>query len=115
MEIHGLAPLHDQVRNATIVAYSILVAITIVPSFHNIPSVILMPYYLLVPGYCVVTLIGKKEPFVERVFFSVCWSLAIIASIVAINSLKLASLPLNATIPIVAVFILAVVHHKTRK
>ena len=115
MEIQRLAPLFDQIRNAAIVAYSILVVATIIPSVHGVPGVVLMPYYLLVPGYCATTLLGKNEGFVELLFFSVCWSLAIIASIIAINSLGLASLPLNVTVPVITVLILALMHYRTRR
>lgn len=114
MEIQRLAPLYVQIRNAAIVAYSIIVVATIIPSVHSIPGVFLMPYYLLVPGYCATTLIGKSETFIERLFFTVCWSLAIIASVVAINSLRLASLPMNIAVPVFTVFILALVYYKNR-
>jgi len=115
LETQRLVPQYEQLRNAGIVVYSIIVLATIIPNIPNVPGVILMPYYLLVPGYCVTTLMEKKQAFIERLFFSVCWSLAIIASVVAINSLNLASLPLNAAVPVITVFILAIVHFRTEK
>ena len=115
MEIQRLAPLFDQFRNAAIVAYSILVVATIIPGVPRVLGVLLMPYYLLVPGYCATSLLGKSRGFIEFLFFSVSWSLAIIASVVAINSLGLASLPLNVVVPFVTVFILALIHYRTRR
>jgi len=115
LEIQRLAPLFDQFRNAAIVAYSIVVVATIIPGVHSIPGVALMPYYLLVPGYCATSLLGKSRGFIESLFFSVSWSLAIIASVVAINSLGLASLPLNVVVPVITVFILALLHYRTRR
>ena len=116
MEIQRIASLYyEQIRNAGIVLYSLLVMATVLPGVHFVPGVVLMPYYLLVPGYCATTLLGKSKGFVELLFFSVCWSLAIIASVIAINSLGLASLPLNVAVPVITVFILALVHLTSRR
>ena len=115
MEFQRLTPFYEQIRNAVVVVYSLLVMVTVVPSLHNFPAVLLMPYYLLVPGYCATTLSRKNENFIEGLFFSICWSLVVIASVAAINSIGLASLPLDVAIPLITIFILALVHYTTRK
>jgi hypothetical protein len=85
---------------------------TILPGFDLISRIILIPYYLLIPGFCVTLLLRQAETIIDALFFSVAWSIAIVASVVSIEGLGYSQLPINIVIPVLAVVILALVHYR---
>jgi uncharacterized membrane protein len=86
--------------------------VTILPGFGNVSGIILLPYYLLIPGFCVTLLIRQARNIVDGLFFSVAWSLAILASVDSIKGLGYSALPINVVIPVLTVVILGLVHYR---
>ncbi|MDG6902227.1 MAG: hypothetical protein JRM80_09740 [Nitrososphaerota archaeon] len=115
MEIQKLAAIYEPIRNAFVVVYSIVALSTILPEGHLVPGILVVPYYLLVPGYCAAVLMKNVDSMLGRLFFSVSWSLAIIAAFAALNGLRIFQLPLNAAVPIVTVLLLALGHLRSQR
>ncbi len=109
MEIAGLRVSLLQLRNAGAVVYSLAVVATIIPVLGRLSNLIVIPYYVLVPGYFVTLLLRETDTVVERLFYSVAWSLALLASVYSVKTLTPAYqyLPINVVIPSVTIVLLA--------
>ena len=114
MEVKGLSVAREQLRNAAVVAYSLVVMGTIIPGFPSISNLIVIPYYILVPGYFV-TLLLRNTGIIDRLFFSIAWSVAIFASINALGSIGVIQfLPVELTVPALTIVLLAYDHFHAR-
>jgi len=106
LEIAGLKVVWEQARNAAVVLYSVTIMATIIPGFAHIPSPIVIFYYFLVPGYFVTLILRETGTILEKLFYSIAWSLAIIASFVAITSIGYADLPTSVIIPAITIVLM---------
>lgn len=108
--------MNPAIRNGktlVIVAYSLGVMATILPGFNSFPGWIALPYYLVVPGYCVTILLRQNKHIVDLVFYTFVWSLAVVGSVFAVETLfqSLSSLPLGAAIPVLTMAVAAFDHY----
>jgi hypothetical protein len=110
LEISGLKVAWEQVRNAVVVLYSGVVMATLIPGVSLVPNLAVLFYYFLIPGYFVTLLLRETSTILERLFYSIVWSLAIFASVYSIRSLGYQALPTNLTIPALTVVLLAYDH-----
>ena len=110
MEIQRLR-LGASIRDSVVIVYSLVALVEIVPEVH-LPSVLFIPYYLLVPGYCISLLLGETRTLLGTVFFSVCWSIAAVASIASIGELGLGHLPIEIAVPLLTIVVLGIDHLK---
>jgi len=85
---------------------------TVLPEAMRFSSVVVVPYYLFVPGYAVALLLLQRGTIIERVFYSVVWSMVIFASLYSIEAVVsgYAILPLNAVIPILTMIVFVYDH-----
>lgn len=97
---------------AGIVAYSLLVMATVIPEVMRLSNVVVVPYYLFVPGYCVALLLLQGGTVIDRVFYSVVWSMVIFASLYSIQTVVpgSANLPLNVAIPVLTIVVFVYDH-----
>jgi len=107
LEISRLKVAWEQVRNAAVVVYSVAIMATIIPGFGHIPNPIVILYYFLVPGYFVVLLLRETGTVLDRLFYTVAWSIALFASIYAIQSVGYLYLPTHLIVPGVTIVLLA--------
>jgi hypothetical protein len=117
LEIAGLKGTWEQTRNAAVVLYSATIMATIIPGFVHIPSPIVIFYYFLVPGYFVMLLLRETGTLLERLFYSVVWSLAIVVSDFSIKSiygLGYTDLPTSLIIPAITLVLMAYDHFHGR-
>jgi hypothetical protein len=114
LEIAGLKVAWEQVRNAVVVLYSVIITATIIPGFVHVPSPIVIFYYFLVPGYFATLLLRETGTILDGLFYSVAWSLAILAAVVAIESIGYSDLPTNLIVPAVTIVLLAYDHFHQR-
>lgn len=110
MEVKGLKVAGEQLRNAVAVVYSLVVMATIVPGVPSISNLIVIPYYILVPGYFV-TLLLRNTGIIERLFYSIAWSVAILASVYSLGTIgDTPYLPIELIIPTLTILLLAYDH-----
>jgi len=114
LEIAGLKVAWEQARNAAVVLFSITIMATIIPGCAHIPSPIVIFYYFLVPGYFVTLLIRQTGTVLEKLFYSIAWSLVIVASLVSVESIGYADLPTSVIIPAFTVVVMAYDHFHGR-
>lgn len=78
-------------------------------------NAIAIPYYLFVPGYCVALLL-QRGTVLDRIFYSVVWSVVIFASLYSIETVVPGSaiIPLNGIIPALTVFVVVYDHSHGR-
>lgn len=109
MEIAGIRVALGQLRDALVIAYSVLVVATVVPGFGHVSSAIAIPYYLSAPGYYAARLLRNTPTIIEGLFYSVGWSLAIVASVYSIATLggSFSYIPISILIPAITVVLLA--------
>jgi hypothetical protein len=99
LEVKKLKAVEDQLRNAIGLIYSVVVIATIIPGFPRITSLVVIPYFLIVPGYFVTRLI-RNEGITARLFYSVVWSITILAAVYSLTSIQfIVFLPLQLIIP----------------
>lgn len=96
------------------VLYSVVVMATIIPGFPHIPTPILILYYFVVPGYFVTLLLRETSTILDRVFYTIAWSLAIVATVYAIEQIAYPDLPTNLAVPAFTVVLLAYDHFHSR-
>jgi hypothetical protein len=107
LEIKGLKAARQQLRNAVAVIYSVVVMATIIPGFHGVSTLIVIPYFLLVPGYFVM-LLFRYTGILERLFYSVAWSIVILTSVYSLGTIMvIQDLPLQLVIPALTIILLA--------
>ena len=96
-----------QLRLVAIVEYSLLVMATVLPRAMRFSNVFVIPYYLFVPGYSVALLLLQRGTVIDRIFYSVVWSMVIFASLYSIGTVVsgFAIIPLNAIIPILTMIV----------
>ena len=116
MEIQRLEPVIRQLRLAGIVGYSLLVMATVLPEAMRFSNVVVVPYYLFVPGYSVALLLLQRGTVIDRIFYSVAWSMAIFASLYSIETVVSGSaiIPLNVMIPILTMLVFVYDHFHGR-
>ena len=116
MEIQKLDPVVRQLRLVAIVEYSLLVMATVLPGAMRFSNVVVIPYCLFVPGYSVALLLLQEGTVIDRIFYSVVWSIVIFASLYSIGTVVpgFAILPLNAVIPILTMIIIVYDHFNGR-
>lgn len=109
MEISRIGPIVRQVRTAGIFFYSLLVVATVLPGVESILNLLVVPYYLVVPGYCITLLFRQERTAADYLLFSFAWSVALLASIVAIRGVfpSYQSVPINIMIPCLTVVFLS--------
>jgi len=95
----------QQFRYIGIAAYSALVFGTTVPSLKLIPHSLIIPYFLIVPGYCITFLLNRSASIVDRLFYSLAWSLALLTAVVSLETFN-SGLPLSIVIPAVTLLVL---------
>jgi hypothetical protein len=107
LEVKGLNDTREQLRNGGAVIYSLIVMATIIPGFPSVSNLIVIPYYILVPGYFVTTLV-RNTGVLERLFYSIAWSVAILASVYSLKSIGIIQhLPAELIIPSLTIVLLA--------
>jgi hypothetical protein len=101
-----------QLRLAVVIAYSLLVMVTVLPEAMRFSEAILIPYYLFVPGYSLSLLLLRRGAVIDRVFYSVVWSMAIFASLYSIETVVPGSaiIPLSAVIPLITIIVFSYDH-----
>jgi len=116
LEIERIGPAVKQLRLAGIVAYSLVVMATVLPEAVHIPNAIVIPYYLFVPGYSVAQLLLQRETVIERLFYSVVWSMVVFTSLFSIETVLPGSsiVPLNGVIPILTILVFVYDHFHGR-
>lgn len=109
MEISRIGHSLRQVRTAGIFFYSLLVIATIIPGVESISNLLIVPYYLIIPGYCITLLFRQERTAVDYLLFSVAWSVALLASVVAMKKIfpSYYSIPINIIIPLLTVVFLS--------
>jgi uncharacterized membrane protein len=113
LEISGLKSAREQLRNAGVVLYSVAVIATIIPGLERVSSAFVIPYYAFVPGYFVALLLNEKGTLLERLFYSVAWSIAIFASLSSFTALTGYQAPtLSILIPLLTLLLLSYDHYR---
>jgi hypothetical protein len=107
LEISGLRIAWEQVRVAVVVLYSIGVMTTVIPGISPVPNVAVLFYYFLIPGYFVTLLLRETGTILERLFYSIAWSLAVLVSVYSLRTLGYQALPMNLAIPVFTLVVLA--------
>ncbi|MDA4123740.1 MAG: hypothetical protein OK456_11225 [Thaumarchaeota archaeon] len=104
-------PLRQLVEAAVILG-SVLVMSTTLPEASDVPNVVVVLYYVLVPGYCISTAIRFTKTVEDGLFFSVVWSLALLAGVSALQSIysNQAQVPTSLVVPVIAVLFLVYGH-----
>ncbi len=94
-------PLLRQLVGFAVVSYSLVVMASVIPFFHRLSSVELVPYYLVVPGYALTTLLSEGQGIAGKAFYSVAWSVALVASVYSLQSVAPQSegLPIPVIVP----------------
>ena len=105
-----------QVRLAVIVAYSLLVMATVLPETIHFSNAVVILYYLFVPGYSVALLLLQRGTVIDRIFYSVVWSVVIFASLSSMETVVPGStiIPLNVMIPILTIVVFVYDHFHGR-
>ncbi len=107
MEVKGIRSTWSQLQNAAAVIYSVVVMATIIPGLPTLSNLIVIPYYLLVPGYFV-TILLRTTGILDRLFYSLAWSLAILASVYSLAAIgTITDVPLELVIPALTIAIMA--------
>jgi uncharacterized membrane protein len=114
LEIAGLRVAGKQLRDAIILVYSIIVIVTIIPGFTFVSNLVFLPYFLLVPGYFVTLLLGNTGSFLERLFYTIAWSVAILLSAYSVETILPGNqlLPINLVIPVLSIVLLVYVRYR---
>jgi len=109
LEIAGLRVARDQLRNAIALVYSFAVMATIIPGFHLVPHLLIFPYFLVVPGYFITLLLRNTGSLLERLFYTITWSVALFLSVYSIESILPGNqlLPIELVIPGLTILLLA--------
>jgi hypothetical protein len=99
-----------------IVTYSLLVMATVLPEAMHFSNVVVIPYYLFVPGYSVALLLLQRGTVIDRIFYSVVWSVVIFASLSSMETVVPGSsvIPLNIMIPILTIIVFVYDHFHGR-
>ena len=109
----GARLIRQQLATAVVLLYSAIVIATIIPEFGRISNALVIPYYVFVPGYFVAVLLRTTGTVTERLFFTVAWSLTILAAFASLNSIFTSQvLPLNLLIPVLTVLLLIYTHYR---
>jgi hypothetical protein len=98
------------------VGYSLLVMATVLPEAMRFSNVVVVPYYLFVPGYSVALLLLQRGTVIDRIFYSVVWSMVIFASLYSIETVVPGStvIPLNVIIPYLTIIVFVYDHFQGR-
>ncbi|MDA4113032.1 MAG: hypothetical protein OK474_03200 [Thaumarchaeota archaeon] len=109
MEIAGLKIEGKQLRNAIVLLYSFAVIATIIPGFTFVSNIVTLPYFLVVPGYFVTLLLRNTGSLLERLFYTIAWSVAIVLSAYSVETILPGNqlLPIPLVIPILTIVLLA--------
>ncbi len=85
---------------------------SVLPAFQRLGSIELAPYYLFVPGYTFSSLVSRNERLIGKAFYSVIWSVALLASVSSLQSVAPQSqgLPLAVVLPILTLIFLSYNH-----
>ncbi len=96
--------------------YSLLVMATVLPEAMRFSNVVVVPYYLFVPGYSVALLLLQRGTVIDRIFYSVVWSMVIFASLYSIETVVPGStvIPLNVIIPYLTIIVFVYDHFQGR-
>jgi hypothetical protein len=105
MEFLALAGTRQQVRYIGTAVYSLLVLATTVPALRIIPHTIIIPYFVIVPGYCMTFLLNRSASIVDRLFYALAWSIALLTAVVSLETFN-AGLPLSVVVPGVTLIVL---------
>ena len=115
MEFAGLKIAALQLRNAAVVLYSVFIAATSIPEFGRISNALIIPYYLFIPGYFVTLVLRQGGTLLEKLFFSVAWSLAIVASVYSALSLSGGpALSESILVPLLTVLLMAYDYYRKK-
>jgi phosphoglycerol transferase MdoB-like AlkP superfamily enzyme len=116
LEISRVDTHLKQVRTGGIFLYSLLVIATALPGVESISSLLVVSYYIIVPGYCITLLFSQERTTAYYLFSSFAWSMAILASIVAIRDIfqPYDSIPINIVVPLLTVVLLSYDHLRGR-
>ena len=97
-----------QLRNAVVIAYSLIVMATNFPGFDFVSKLIVIPYLLLVPGYFVASLLDKSGTLLDRVFYTLAWSVAVFGAVYSISTIVPSGFfPIDLVIPVITILLLA--------
>jgi hypothetical protein len=109
LEIAGLKVPFEQLRNAVALLYSLIVMASIVPGFALVPHLLLLPYFLFVPGYFVTLLLRNTGSLLEKLFYAVAWSIAILLSAYSVETILPDNtlLPIQLVLPLLTILLLA--------
>ncbi len=93
---------------AGILLLSFAVMATVLPEFHEVPNTVVVLYYVVVPGYCISSVMRSTKTITEGFFFSVVWSIALLASVASFESItpNQAHIPISLIVPAVTVVFL---------
>jgi hypothetical protein len=116
LEIQRLEPVIRQLRLAGVVGYSLLVMATVLPETMHFSNAVVVPYYLFIPGYSVALLLLQRGTVIDRIFYSVVWSMVIFASLYSIETVVPGStvIPLNVIIPYLTIIVFVYDHLQGR-
>ncbi len=89
---------------------------TVLPEAMRFSNAVVVPYYLFVPGYSVALLLLQRGTAIDRIFYSVVWSIVITASLYSMETVVSGSMiiPLNVIIPILTMIVFAYDHFHGR-
>jgi hypothetical protein len=106
----------EQARNAAVVIYSVGIMATVIPGFAHVPNLIVILYFFLVPGYFVTLLLRETGTILERVFYSIAWSLVILVSVLSLESLEpqYQFIRTDLAVPVLTIVLLAIDHFLSR-
>ena len=101
-----------QLLEAAILLYSFAIIATILPESTFVPNTAVVLYYVLVPGYCISSVVRLEETTLGRAFFSVIWSLALLATASSLQSVTRSQgqIPMSLIVPAVAIVFLVYGH-----
>jgi hypothetical protein len=89
---------------------------TVLPQAIRFSNVVVVPYYLFVPGYSVALLLLQRGTVIDRIFYSVVWSVVVFASLFSVESVVPGStiIPLSVVIPILTMVVFVYDHFHGR-
>jgi len=76
-------------------------------------NTLVLPYYVFVPGYFVTQLLHKGSGVFEKMFYTIAWSLVVVASFYSLSTLFQGDLfPINLLVPLLTLALLVYVHYR---
>jgi hypothetical protein len=97
-----------QLRNAVVVIFSLIVMATVVPGFPSISKLITYPYFLFIPGYFFASLLEETGTILERLFYTLIWSVTIFGTVYSIETIMPSNqlFPISLVIPVLTLLLL---------